>query len=146
MQKGDKLVIIREVDTDPLTSDVTRMIAALAALGILLDEDCPYQDTREMVAGAEQRVITWVLKARSECARFNTHEMIVAWNDPDFAAKQPEHPFGYIKAAFKNYSRALEFVEGQIPLALLRKGRRMALIPMDASVERRDELIAALES
>ena len=144
MEKGDQLVIIREVDTDPQTSDLTRMVAGFLTLGIALDEDCPYQETREMIGDHEQRVVTWVFKARSRCGKYDTHAMVGAWNDPDFASKSPEHPLAYIRSAFTNLSRTLAFVAGQAPLALIHKGKRMALISMDAPLERREELLAAL--
>ena len=145
MQKGDKLVILREVDTDPATSPMTQMIAALAALGIALDEDCPYQETREMVNGVEQVVVTWVLKAKSDCGKFDTHTLIGKWNDPDFRTKEPEHPLARLKTAFNFFNRAVEVVTQQVPLALIRKGKRCALIPMDASPERREQLLKMLD-
>jgi len=145
MQKGDKLVILREVDIDPATSKLTQMVAALASLGIPLDEDCPYQETREMIGDTEQVVVTWVLKAKSDCGRFDTHSLIGKWNDPDFITKEPEHPLAYLKAGFTFLNRAVEVVTHQVPLALIRKGRRIALIPMDATPERREQLLKMLD-
>lgn len=146
MQRGDKLIIIRDVDTDPLTSPTTAMIAALTALGIPLDTDCPYQETRELIDGREQRVVTWVLKPASFCGRFETQEMLKAWADPDFVKRNPEHPFAYIKQAFENHARIVETALTQAPLALIRKGKRIALIPFDATPERREELLTELDA
>lgn len=145
MQKGDKLIIVREIDTDPRESRTTRMIAALTALGIPLDCDCPFQETRELVDGKEQRVVTWALTPASTCGRFETQAMIQAWNAPDFVRTSPEHPFAYIKQAFENAAQIVASVGAQAPLALIRKGRRIALIPMDATPERREELLKALD-
>jgi hypothetical protein len=145
MQRGDKIVIVREVDADPTTSRTTQLITALTVLGISLDADCPYQETREMVDGHEQRVVTWVLKPVSDCMRFDTQEMIRAWNDPEFVRANPEHPFSYIKQTFENHAQIVAGVSAQAPLALIRKGKRIALIPMDATPERREELLTALE-
>ena len=145
MERGDKLIILREVDTDPAASRTSQLIAALAALGIPLDANCPYQETRELVDDREQRVVTWAIKPESACERFVTQAMIRAWNDAEFVRNNPEHPFSYIKAAFENHARILESIASQAPLALIRKGKRMALIPMDATPERREELLAALE-
>lgn len=145
MQKGDKLIIVREIDTDPRDSHITRMIAALTALGIPLDCDCPFQETRELVEGREQRVVTWALTPASTCGRFETQAMIRAWNDPEFVRNEPEHPFAYIKQAFENLNRIGESTTSRPPLALIRKGRRIALIPMDATPERREELLNALD-
>jgi hypothetical protein len=138
MQRGDKLIIIRNVDAT--------MVAALTALGIPLDSDCPYQETRELIDGREERVVTWVLKPASACARFNTQEMIRAWADSSFAKVNPEHPFAYIKQAFENRTRIEETTTAQSPLALIRKGKRIALIPFDATPERREELLKELDA
>jgi hypothetical protein len=145
MKRGDKLVIVREVDADPSTSRTTQLITALTVLGISLDADCPYQETREMVESCEQRVVTWVLKPVSDCMRFDTQEMILAWNDPEFVRCNPEHPFSYIKQTFENHAQIVAGIGAQAPLALIRKGKRIALIPMDATPERREELLTALE-
>lgn len=144
MQRGDKLIILRE--TDPATSSKTDLIAALTALGIPLDSDCPYQETRELIDGGERRVHTWVLKPASACGRYETQAMLKAWEDPAFARNNPEHPFAYIKQAFENRARIAQTVAAQSPLALIRKGKRIALIPFDATPERREELLAELES
>lgn len=145
MQRGDKLIIIRDVDADPATSAKTDLIAALTALGIPLDTDCPYQETRELIDGREQRVVTWVLKPASICGRFETQEVIRAWGDSDFIKINSEHPFAYIKQAFENHARIVETALSKAPLALIRKGKRIALIPFDATPERREQLLSELD-
>jgi hypothetical protein len=146
MQRGDKLIIIRDADTDPRASRTTAMIAALSALGIPLDTDCPYQETRELIERREQRVVTWVLKPSSVCGRFETQDMLKAWADAGFVRANPEHPFAYIKQAFENHAHIVESVTTQAPLALIRKGKRIALIPFDATPERREQLLAELDA
>lgn len=146
MQRGDKLIIIRDVNADPATSEIPNMVAALTALGIPLDTDCPYQETREVVDGREHRVVTWVLKPVSTCGRFETQAMIKAWGDDAFAKANAEHPFAYIKAAFENRTTIAQTAASQAPLALIRKGKRIALIPFDASSERREQLLSELDA
>lgn len=146
MQRGDKLIIIRDVDANPATSLIPAMVAALTALGIPLDTDCPYQETREMIDGREQRVVTWVLKPASVCGRFETQAMLKAWGDEGFVKSNPEHPFAYIKQAFENRARIALTAAAQAPLALIRKGKRIALIPFDATPERREQLLSELDA
>ena len=93
MQRGDKLIIVRNVDAT--------IIAALTALGITLDVDCPYQETRELIDGRETRVVTWVLKPASACGRFDTQEMLKAWADLAFGRNNPEHPVNTIPLGFR---------------------------------------------
>ncbi len=143
MQRGDKLIVVRDARAQP---EIAMMIAALVTLGIPLDDDCPYQETREIVNGREQRVSTWVLKSISVCGQFETQKMIDAWNEKTFCHDNPEHPMAYIKQAFVNHSRLTQAMQTQPPIALIRRGKRLALIPFDASSARREELLAQLES
>ena len=146
MQKGDQLCILRAVvksDADAL--NLLRLVAALTALGIPLDDDCPYLETRELIDGAERRLITWTLKARSVCGRHDTRKLIDAWHDPVWTTQNNEHPFAYLIAAFRNAAALSTEVARLAPVALIRKGRRFALVPFDATPKRREELLTALE-
>ena len=59
MQKGDQLCILRaEVKTDADALNLLRLVAALTAIGIPLDDDCPYIETRELLEGTERRTVT----------------------------------------------------------------------------------------
>ena len=58
MRKGDQLCILRaEVKTDSDALSLLRLVGALTAMGIPLDDDCPYLETREVVGsgGAASR-------------------------------------------------------------------------------------------
>ena len=59
MKKGDQLCILRaEVKTDADALNLLRLVAALTAIGIPLDDDCPYLETRELVENVERRLVT----------------------------------------------------------------------------------------
>jgi hypothetical protein len=146
MQKGDQLCILRtEVKTEADVLNLLRLVGALTALGIVLDDDCPYLETRELLESRERRVVTWTLKARSICGQHEARKLIEAWHDPGWAAQNPEHPFAYIRTAFQNSSLLNAEVARLAPVALIRKGQRFALVPFDATAERRHELLNALE-
>jgi hypothetical protein len=146
MQKGDQLCIIRaEVKTDAEAINILRLVAALTAVGIPLDDDCPYLETRELIDGTERRLVTWTLKARSICGRHDTRKLIDAWHDPVWTTQNSEHPFAYIISGFRNAVALSAEVARLAPVALVRKGRRFALVPFDATAERRLELLTALE-
>src|ERR1051325_9843429 len=146
MKKGDQLCILRVDGADaPLFANTLQLVAALTALGIALDDECPYLETRELIEERERRLVTWTLKAKSECGRFDTRKMIAAWHDPQWAAQNAEHPFAYIKAAFQNAAKLAEHTSALAPVALVRKGQRFALVPFDATLERRKQLLTALE-
>ena len=47
MRKGDQLCILRaEVKTDADALNLLRLVGALTAIGVPLDDDCPYLETR----------------------------------------------------------------------------------------------------
>ena len=103
MKKGDQLCILRsEVITDADTINLLRLVGALTAIGVALDDDCPYLETRELTESRERRLVTWTLKARSACGEYDTRKLIDAWHDPAWTRENPEHPFAYIKTAFQN--------------------------------------------
>ena len=146
MQKGDQLCILRvEVKTDADALNLLRLVGALTALGIPLDDDCPYLETRELIENTERRLVTWTLKARSVCGQYEARKLIEAWHDPVWTTQNAEHPFAYIKTAFQNAALLDAEVARLAPVAIIRKGRRFALVPFDATPERRQELVTALE-
>ena len=146
MQKGDQLCILRaEVKTDADALNLLRLVAALTTLGIPLDDDCPYLETRELIENSERRLVTWTLKARSVCGQHEARKLIEAWHDPVWTTQHADHPFAYIKTAFQTASLLGAEVLRLAPVAIIRKGRRFALVPFDATAERRQELLTALE-
>lgn len=146
MKKGDELCILRaEIKTDADALNLLRFVGAFTASGIPLDDDCPYLETRELIEGRERRTVTWTLKARSICGRHDARKLIEAWHDPVWTTQNAEHPFAYIATAFRNASLLGAEVARLAPVALIRKGRRFALVPFDATPERRQELLTALE-
>ena len=77
MKKGDQLCILRaEVKTDADALNLLRLVAALTAIGIPLDDDCPYLETRELVENVERRLVTWTLKAKSICGQHDARKII----------------------------------------------------------------------
>jgi hypothetical protein len=146
MKKGDQLCIVRaEVKTDADALNLLRLVAALTAVGIPLDDDCPSLETREIVENRARRTVTWTLKARSVCGRHDARKLIEAWHDPVWTTQNTEHPFAYIATAFRNANLLGAEVARLAPVAVIRKGRRFALVPFDATPERRQELLTALE-
>ena len=63
MKKGDQLCILRaEVKTTADALNLLRLVGALTAIGVPLDDDCPYLETRELVESRERRLVTWTLR------------------------------------------------------------------------------------
>ena len=146
MKKGDQLCILRaEVKTEADALNLLRLVAALTAMDIPLDDECPYLETREMTEGSVRRLVTWTLKAKSICGQHDARKLIEAWHDPVWATQNNEHRFAYITTVFRNAGLLAAEIGRLAPVALIRKGRRFALVPFDATAERRKELLTALE-
>ena len=144
MQEGDKICIVRETGVAPVSSDNTEMVAALVTLGVPFYEAQPFLETREIVDGQEKRTVTWCLETKTADGRFKTRELIQWWRDDAWLHANPEHPLAYAKAAVANYRRLVAGIETSVPLALVRKGRKFALIPFDAPPARRQQLLDSL--
>ena len=72
MQKGDQLCILRaEVKTAADALNLLRLVVALTAIGVALNDDCAYLETRELIESRERRFVTWTLKARSACGEYD---------------------------------------------------------------------------
>ncbi len=144
MQEGDKICIVRETRTDPVCSENTAMVAALVTLGVPFYAPQPFLETRETLNEQEKRTVTWCLQTKSSDGRFKTRELIQWWRDEAWLAANPEHPLAYVKAAIANHQRFAAAMKTSIPLALVRKGKRFALIPLDATSKRRQQLLDLL--
>ena len=144
MEKGSELCVLRDGEA-PVKSTYTLMVAALVTFGVELDADCPFQETREIVGEKEVRVVTWVLKAASADGKYKTVDLIAFWEDRDFGRKQPEHPFAYVKQALYNHRRMVDTIKSAAPLLMVRRGKKIALIPADVGEDRRKQLLEELE-
>ena len=119
MRKGDQLCILRaEVKTEADALNLLRLVGALTAIGVPLDDDCPYLETRELVEGAERRLVTWTLKAKSICGQHDARKLIEAWHDPVWTTQNAEHPFAYITTAFRNAGLLAAEIGRLAPVAL----------------------------
>lgn len=119
------------------------LVAALAALGIEPDAS----KVSSMVVGdgiKGEGNLTYYFAERSSCGQYATHEMIKAWEDDDWHAKNPEHPFAYIKCALLNLAEIQERNRKDIPLAKIRQGKKFALIGLNSSAGFEDRMLSRL--
>ena len=146
-QQTKELIYINEPG-DPLSSPNTAMIAALYTLGIPFFADRPMDDVRELVGDRVSRKVTWYLEAKSVvpiAGEYMTTGMAIkCWNDREWLEAHPTHPITYAKYQVENYNRLLDLVKQNVPLAMVRKGERFALIPFNASEDHRQKIIDKL--
>jgi hypothetical protein len=107
----------------------TELAAALAAVGIPMDPICPIR----ILTGAGGDRHCFFFQEKSPCGNYKTDDLIRAWNDPDWHRTHPEHPFAYVKVAFKNKHGLVDYVKRGVPTFVAEKHGKIAFIPLSAS-------------
>ena len=113
----------------------TSLAAALTAVGIPLAER-PF--ARVVGDGTKGERLIWFFEPQSTDGKFQTKELIAAWNDEAWHLAHPEHPFAYIKCALKNRERLVDKVKQDAPLACVKRRGKIALLPLNASPRTED--------
>lgn len=143
MKKGSKIYSLEALTSDPLATRNTLLFSALTAMGVPpLPHLCG--EFVENVNGERRSVTVWRLAEKSLCGSYDTAALIKLWNDPEFSAREPEHPLAYIKAAFENHGRAVQFIKDQGPIAMRRRGKKIALITRHTSPELKKKILDEL--
>ena len=118
----------------------TSLAASLCAIGIPLRKGNPCR----LITGDRGDRHCYFFEAQSTCGLYRTVEMIRAWNDPEFHRKNPEHPLAYLKVAFENRSRLIDYIKRGTRIAAVEKGSKVAFIPLNASDELQRKVFAEL--
>ena len=143
MKEGDKICIIQ--GTGATAAENILLVAALTALGVPFYESQPYLEAREIVHGEERITVTWCMETHTADNRWKTQDLIAWWHDVEWLAANEDHPLAYARAAARNYQRIMDGVKSSAPVGIVRKGSKFALIPFDATPERRKALLDSLE-
>ena len=145
LRKGSRIYSLEAITSDPLCTRNTVLFAALIALGIPPElELCG--EYVEKVNGRPRSTTVWRLAEKSVCGKYSTADMIKLWSDPAFIKNRPEHPMAYIKAAFENHSRAIDFIKDQGPIAVIRKGDKVGLVSKHTSEADKARILAGLNA
>lgn len=116
-------------ETGSLETTNTMLAAALAAVGIPLRNHNGVQ----LLTGDFGERHCFFFEPKSPCGDYNTMELIKAWDDPSWHEKHPEHPFAYLLVAFRNHQRLTDYIKRGRRTAAVRKGAKIAFLPIDAS-------------
>jgi hypothetical protein len=107
----------------------TKLAAALTAVGIPLNKDCPVR----LLAGGNGRNHCFFFQEKSPCGDFITVELIKAWDDREWHLTHPEHPFAYLKVAFENAERLTDYVKKGTPIGTVTRGHKIGFLSLGAS-------------
>jgi hypothetical protein len=118
----------------------TQLAAALCAVGIPLRANLPVQ----IFTGDRGDRVTFFFEPVSPCGLYHTSQLINAWEDAEWHRKNPEHPFAYLKVAFTNQTRLLDYIKSGVPIAAVEKGSKVAFIALNASDQLQRKVFARL--
>lgn len=111
-----------------LETSNTKLAAALTAVGIPLRKNNPVK----IITGDSGEKRCFFFAPVSPCGMYKTHELIRAWNDPEWHLKNPEHPFAYVKVAFDNFERLRDYIKQGVPTVCVKKGHKFAFLSLNA--------------
>ena len=120
------------------TSDLA-LCAALLAIGIdFVDEEIKFVRTK----GTHGERLSFFMNERSTCNQYSTLEMINAWHNENFHINNPDHPFAYIKCAFKNREGLLDKVNKHSNLVIMNTNGKLVAISETASESCQDKIFS----
>lgn len=121
------------------TNDLS-LCAALLAMEIPPSDETPIVKLK--TTNGEQ--YKFFMQERSLCGKYKTADLILAWNNPKFEEENPDHPFAYIKAAFKNRDGLLDVVKRAIAKVVINVNGKMIVMPENASPAYQQKIFSQL--
>ena len=77
--------------------------------------------------------VTWSFSPRNESGTLEAAKVMALFDDIKWLTDSSnEDPMAYIACAFHNYARLVDRIKQKVPLAVVRKGKRKALVRLDA--------------
>lgn len=131
-QKMEADVVVFTETAPVMETENTMLAALLLTLGI------PMKCTSGNVLigsgiTAPGGVVTWQFEPQSEDGRWKTEEVMKLFGDKHWLTdSENESPLAYVACGFHNYKRLIDFVKSSVPLAVVRKGKKKALVRVDA--------------
>jgi hypothetical protein len=153
MKQGTTVAIVREHDTPPMKSRNTSMIAGAITSGFEFATEKAFSDTVEDVGGTPKRTVTWLMNA-AKTVRFvpipkeeeiTFSEFKRRFLSQDWCEANPDHPISYMRGIIENKGGLVDKIKTLMPMLLLRKGKRVAIVPSgndDASKTLREKILS----
>ena len=153
MKQGTSITVVRDTDTQPTKSRNTLLVAASLASGGIFATENAFSDTVENLPGGPKRTCTWLMdgaqKMRFEpipqAEDITFDEFRKRYESQDWCEANPNHPISYLRAAHEHHNRLVDKIKTLKPMMLLRKGKRIAIVPTGsdaASTATREQILA----
>ena len=153
MKQGTTVAIVREHDTPPMKSRNTSMIAGAITSGFEFATEKAFSDTVEDVGGTPKRTVTWLMNA-AKTVRFGPipKEEEITFSEfkrrflsQEWCEANPDHPISYMRGIIENKGGLVDKIKTLMPMLLLRKGKRVAIVPSgndEASKTLREKILS----
>lgn len=149
MSVGSTLAIMRDT-ADPRKSELTRTVGAALAAGADFHGERPLSDS---IDEAGDRLVSWTFdgnKGLKFTPDFDEETITVSefrkrFESLEWCEANPTHPITYLRAYRDKMGGLQDFLRGTAPAARIRKGRRIGIIPHDATPEERGRILDALK-
>ena len=153
MKQGSTVAIVRDHDTPPMKSRNTSMIAGALTSGFEFATEKAFSDTVEDVGGTPKRTVTWLMDG-AKTVRFVPIPKEEEITFPEFKRRflsqewceeNPDHPISYMRGIIENRGGLIDKLKTMMPMLLLRKGKRTAIVPSgsdEASKTLREKILS----
>ena len=153
MKEGTTISVVRDHDTKPADSPNTRLVASALSSGGGFATEAAYSDTVEQTANGPKRTVTWLMDGAAkihfepiQCAESITFdEFRKRYESLQWCEANANHPIAYLRAMNDQHSRMLDKIRTMRPMLLIRKGKRIAIVPSgsdEASKTTREQILS----
>lgn len=153
MKQGSTIAFVRDHDTAPIESRNTRLIAGAISSGGEFATEKAFSDTIEDVGGTPKRTVTWLMDG-AKTMRFSPiakdeditfAEFQKRFDSQEWCEENPNHPISYMRAMSDHHNRLIDKIKTMRPMLLIRKGKRLAIVPSgsdEASRIQREKILS----
>lgn len=119
------------------------LVAALMTMGVDPVGSEPVRIVaREHRAGETYQ---FFFKPTTADGKYRTRQLLKWWIEgEEFVEKNPDHPFAQCVAFALNMKSVMKYVKGAVPHVFLRRGKAVAMLPLDASAKLEAEILGRL--
>jgi hypothetical protein len=129
---------------DPFSTRDIRLAACLMAVGIAPKGAEPVRVVTRADRPGES--LQFFFDEASPDGRLITRELVAHWREGlDWIERNPEHPFAYVMAASMNHLCLLDYVKSASRQVYLRRGRSVAMLPLNASARLEEEILGQFQ-
>lgn len=135
-------------DQSPLSSPNTRVIAAALASGADFASEKPLLDS---IDHAGKRQVVWSMSGKGidfepnfEAETVDFAEFARRFESLEWCKANEDHPIAFLRAFSDKMNRLRDRLRAMKPMVRVQDGKRIALIPADASAAEKKEILGML--